>query len=404
MVNSGDTAWVLVSTAFVILMTPALGFFYGGMVRKKNILSTIMLSVALLFLISVQWALFGYSISFGHDHAGLIGGLNWLGLLGVGQAPNAAYAPTIPHLAFMVFQMAFAVITPALITGAFVERVSFSGFLLFSFLWSTFVYDLVAHWMWGTGGFLKALGALDFAGGTVVHLTAGISALALALVIGKRKGYGKFPMEPSNIPFTVLGAFLLWFGWFGFNGGSALSSGGLASSAIVATTLAGSAAGLVWMIIAWIHKRPSLLGASTGAIVGLATITPASGFVSPLSAMLIGSVSAVISYYTIVWRVKSGVDESLDVFACHGMGGIVGTLSVGLFAEKAINPAGANGLFFGNPGQLGAQAIAVVVIAVFAFVVSYVMAKVIDAVFSLRARENEEDVGLDISQHGETIY
>jgi Amt family ammonium transporter len=258
--------------------------------------------------------------------------------------------------------------------------------------------------MWGAGGFLKALGAMDFAGGTVVHLTAGVSALALAFVIGKRKGYGKFPMEPSNIPFTVLGAFLLWFGWFGFNGGSALSSGGLASSAIVATTLAGSAAGLVWMIIAWIHKRPSLLGASTGAIVGLATITPASGFVSPLSAMLIGSVSAVISYYTIVWRVKSGVDESLDVFACHGMGGIVGTLSVGLFAEKAINPAGANGLFFGNPGQLGAQAIAVVVIAVFAFVVSYVMAKIIDAVFSLRARENEEDVGLDISQHGETIY
>jgi ammonium transporter, Amt family len=403
MVNSGDTAWVLISTALVILMTPALGFFYGGMVRKKNILSTIMLSVALLFLISIQWALYGYTAAFGHDHAGLIGGLNWLGLMGVGQTPNAAYATTIPHLAFMVFQLAFAVITPALITGAFVERINFGSFLLFSLLWSTFVYDPVCHWMWGVGGFLRMLGALDFAGGTVVHITAGVAALALALVIGKRKGYGKFPMEPSNIPLTVLGAFLLWFGWFGFNGGSALAANGLATSAVVATTLAGSAGGLVWMIIAWIHKRPSLLGASTGAIVGLATITPGSGFVSPLSAMLIGGVAAIISYYAIIWRIKFNIDESLDVFACHGMGGMFGTLCVGLFAEKAINPAGANGLFFGNPGQLGAQAIAVAVIAVFSFVVSFIMAKIIDAVFSLRARENEEDVGLDISQHGETV-
>ena len=404
MVNAGDTAWVLVSTAFVILMTPALGFFYAGMVRKKNILSTIMLSVSLLMLISVQWAFFGYTLAFGPDKGGLIGGLKFLGLIGVGQAPNPAYGPTIPHLAFMVFQMAFAVITPALITGAFVERINFSGFLFFSFLWATIVYDPVAHWIWGVGGFLRQLGALDFAGGTVVHLTAGVSALALALVIGKRKGYGKFTMDPSNIPLTVLGAFLLWFGWFGFNGGSALSCGGLATSAIVNTTLAGSAAGLVWMLVAWIHKRPSILGASTGAIVGLATITPASGFVNPLSAMLIGSVSAIISYYTIIWRTKVGIDESLDVFACHGMGGMVGTLSVGLFAEKAINPAGANGLFFGNPGQFGAQLIAVVVIGVFAFVVSYIMAKVVDAVFSLRARENEEDVGLDISQHGESTF
>ena len=376
MVNSGDTAWVLVSTAFVILMTPALGFFYAGMVRKKNILSTLMLSVSLLMLISVQWAFFGYTLAFGPDKGGLIGGLKFLGLIGVGQLPNTAYAPTIPHLAFMVFQMAFAVITPALITGAFVERINFSGFLFFSFLWATIVYDPVAHWMWGIGGFLRNLGALDFAGGTVVHLTAGVSALALALVIGKRKGYGKFTMDPSNIPLTVLGAFLLWFGWFGFNGGSALSCGGLATSAIVNTTLAGSAAGLVWMLVSWIHKRPSILGASTGAIVGLATITPASGFVNPLSAMLIGSVSAMISYYTIIWRTKAGIDESLDVFACHGMGGMVGTLSVGLFAEKAINPAGANGLFFGNPGQFGAQLIAVVVIGVFAFVVSFIMAKV----------------------------
>ncbi len=404
MVNSGDTAWVLISTALVILMTPALGFFYGGMVRKKNILSTIMLSVAILMLISIQWAFYGYTISFGADHGGLIGGLNWLGLNGVGQAPYAAYAPTIPHLAFMIFQMAFAVITPALITGAFVERVSFSGFLVFSLVWASIVYDPVCHWMWGIGGFLRNLGALDFAGGSVVHMTAGFSALALALVIGKRKGYGKVPMEPSNIPLTVLGAFLLWFGWYGFNGGSALSSGGLATAAIVNTTLAGAAAGLIWMVVSWIHKRPSILGVSTGAIVGLATITPASGYVSPMSSIIIGSIAAIISYYAIIFRVKTGLDESLDVFACHGMGGMFGMLCVGLFAEKAVNQAGANGLFSGNPGQLGAQVIAIVVVAVFAFVLSYIMGKVIDAIFILRARETEEDVGMDISQHGETIY
>jgi Amt family ammonium transporter len=404
MINSGDTAWVLMSTALVILMTPALGFFYGGMVRKKNLLSTIMLSVAILMLICIQWAFYGYTISFGTDHSGLIGGLNWLGLNGVGQAPYAPYAPTIPHLAFMIFQMAFAVITPALITGAFVERISFSGFLVFSLAWASIVYDPVCHWMWGIGGFLRNLGALDFAGGSVVHMTAGFSALALALVIGKRKGYGKVPMEPSNIPLTVLGAFLLWFGWYGFNGGSALSAGGLATSAIVNTTLAGAAAGLVWMVISWIHKRPSILGVSTGAIVGLATITPASGYVSPMSSIIIGSIAAFISYYSIIFRVKTGLDESLDVFACHGMGGMFGMFCVGLFAEKAVNQAGANGLFFGNPGQLGAQAIAIVVVALFAFILSYIMGKVIDAIFILRARENEEDVGMDISQHGETIY
>lgn len=404
MVNSGDTAWVLISTALVILMTPALGFFYGGMVRKKNLLSTIMLSVAILMLISIQWAFYGYTISFGADHGGFIGGLNWLGLNGVGQAPYAPYAPTIPHLAFMIFQLAFAVITPALITGAFVERINFSGFLLFSFVWASIVYDPVCHWMWGIGGFLRNIGSLDFAGGSVVHMTAGFSALALALVIGKRKGYGKIPMEPSNIPLTVLGAFLLWFGWYGFNGGSALSAGGLATAAIVNTTLAGAAAGLVWMVVSWIHKRPSILGVSTGAIVGLATITPASGYVSPMSSIIIGSIAAIISYYAIIFRVKSGLDESLDVFACHGMGGTFGMLCVGLFAEKAVNQAGANGLFFGNPGQLGAQAIAVLVVALFSFIVSYIIGKVIDAIFILRARENEEDVGMDLSQHGETIY
>ncbi|MDD5594204.1 MAG: ammonium transporter, partial [Candidatus Margulisbacteria bacterium] len=308
MINSGDTAWVLISTALVILMTPALGFFYGGMVRKKNILSTLMLSVAILALISVQWVLYGYTLAFGPDKGGLIGGLDWLGLIGVGQAPHAGYAATIPHLAFMVFQLAFAVITPALITGAFVERISFPSFLVFILLWSSFVYAPVAHWVWGIGGWLRNLGALDFAGGTVVHITAGVSALALALIIGKRKGYGKTPMEPSNIPLTVLGAFLLWFGWFGFNGGSALSAGGLATSAFVVTNTAAAAAGLSWMIISWIHKRPSVLGLATGAVVGLVAITPASGYVSPLSALVIGSLASVFSYYMIILRTRSGLD------------------------------------------------------------------------------------------------
>ncbi|MCX5749929.1 MAG: ammonium transporter [Candidatus Saganbacteria bacterium] len=404
MINSGDTAWVLISTALVILMTPALAFFYGGMVRKKNILSTIMLSVTILALISVQWVLYGYTLSFGPDKHGLIGGLNWLGLSGVGQQPFAGYAPTIPHLAFMAFQMAFAIITPALITGAFVERVNFTGFLVFILMWSTFIYAPVAHWVWGIGGWLRNLGALDFAGGTVVHITAGVSALAMALVIGKRKGYKKFPMEPSNIPFTILGAFLLWFGWFGFNGGSALSSGGLATSAFVVTNTAAAAAALTWMIVSWVHKRPSALGLATGAVVGLVAITPASGYVSPLSSIIIGSAAAIISYYAILIRMKSNLDDSLDVFACHGMGGITGALMTGLFAEKVINPAGANGLFFGNPHQFYIQLFTVVVVAVFAFTVSFILAKVVDAVFSLRATDSEEDVGLDISQHGESAY
>ncbi len=401
--NAGDTAWVLISFALVILMTPALGFFYAGMARKKNILSTLMLSVSILVLISVQWVLYGYSISFGPDKGGIIGGLNWLGLNGISLI-HSGYAPTIPHTAFILFQMAFAVITPALIAGAFIERIKFSGFLLFSLLWATFVYDPAAHWVWGIGGWLRNMGAMDFAGGAVVHITAGVSALAVAMVIGKRKGYGKTPMEPSNIAFTVLGAFLLWFGWFGFNGGSALSAGPLAASTILATNSAGAAAGLTWMIISWVHKRPSVLGLATGAIVGLAAVTPASGFISPLSAIMIGMVAAGLSYYAIILRMKINVDESLDVFACHGVGGIWGIIATGLFAQKAINPAGANGLFFGNPGQLGIQLLTAASIGTFSFVVSFILAKIIDAVFGLRVSENEEDVGLDISQHGETAY
>ncbi|MDD5383129.1 MAG: ammonium transporter [Candidatus Margulisbacteria bacterium] len=403
MINAGDTAWVLISTALVILMTPAVGFFYGGMVRKKSILSTIMMCFAILFLISIQWVLFGYTLAFGPTKAGLIGGLKWLGLLGVGQAANADYAATIPALAFMMFQAAFAIVTPSLIVGAFVERIKFGAFLIFSALWATIVYDPVAHWVWGVGGWLRAMGALDFAGGTVVHVTAGFAALAMALVIGKRIGYGKDNMEPSNIPIVVLGAVLLWFGWFGFNGGSALAANGLAVSAFVVTNTAAAAAALVWMLLSWLHRRPSVLGVATGAVVGLVAITPASGFVDPLSAIAIGGIAAVISYYMIVLRMTIRIDESLDVFACHGMGGVWGAIATGIFASKAVNPAGANGLLFGNPGQLGVQVLAVVVTASFSFIITYVLATLIDLLIGLRVSENEELVGLDISQHAESV-
>jgi ammonium transporter, Amt family len=403
MINSGDTAWVLVSAALVILMTPAVGFFYGGMVRKKNILSTIMMCFAVLFVITVQWELFGYTLSFGPSQGGIIGGLKYLGLNGVGQAPDVNYAATIPALVFMMFQAAFAIVTPSLIVGAFVERIKFASFLIFSAIWATLVYDPVAHWVWGMGGWLKVLGTLDFAGGLVVHLTAGVSALAIALIIGKRKGYGKDNMEPSNIPIVVLGAVLLWFGWFGFNGGSALAANGLAASAFVVTNTSGAVGALVWMLLSWFHKKPSVLGVATGAVVGLAAITPASGFVSPLSAMIIGAVASVISYYIIVLRMKLRIDESLDVFACHGMGGAWGAIATGIFASKAINPAGADGLIFGNPGLLWTQFLAVAVIAIFAFVITIVIAKLVDVFIGLRVNDNEELVGLDISQHAESV-
>ena len=403
MINSGDTAWVLVSAALVILMTPAVGFFYGGMVRKKNILSTIMMCFAVLFVITVQWELFGYTLSFGPSQGGIIGGLKYLGLNGVGQAPDVNYAATIPALVFMMFQAAFAIVTPSLIVGAFVERIKFASFLIFSAIWATLVYDPVAHWVWGMGGWLKVLGTLDFAGGLVVHLTAGVSALAIALIIGKRKGYGKDNMEPSNIPIVVLGAVLLWFGWFGFNGGSALAANGLAASAFVVTNTSGAVGALVWMLLSWFHRKPSVLGVATGAVVGLAAITPASGFVSPLSAMIIGAVASVISYYIIVLRMKLRIDESLDVFACHGMGGAWGAIATGIFASKAINPAGADGLIFGNPGLLWTQFLAVAVIAIFAFVITIVIAKLVDVFIGLRVNDNEELVGLDISQHAESV-
>jgi Amt family ammonium transporter len=372
------------------------------MVRKKNILSTIMMCFAILMVISIQWVLFGYTLAFAPTIGGLIGNGKWLGLIGVGQTPNLDYAATIPALVFMIFQAAFAIVTPSLIVGAFVERIRFSAFLLFSLLWATVVYDPVAHWVWGVGGWLRVMGALDFAGGTVVHITAGFSALAIALIIGKRKGYGKDNMEPSNIPIVVLGAVLLWFGWFGFNGGSALAANGLAASAFVVTNTAAAAAALVWMFLSWIHRRPSVLGVATGAVVGLVAITPASGFVDPLSAIVIGGVASIISYYMIVLRMTIRIDESLDAFACHGMGGFWGAIATGIFASKAINPAGANGLLFGNPGQLWIQIVAATTTAVFSFVVTIILAKIVDLIIGLRVKDTEELVGLDISQHAES--
>ena len=403
-INSGDTAWVLVATALVTMMTPALAFFYGGMVRKKNILSTLNLSIITMGLISIQWVLFGYTLAFGPTINGLIGGLSHLGLAGIGAEPNADYSATIPGLAFAAFQMTFAVITPALITGAFVERVNFKAYLVFALLWSTLVYDPLAHSVWAVGGLLRESGALDFAGGTVVHIAAGFSALAFAMAIRARRGYGVVPIEAHNIPFTVLGAGLLWVGWFGFNGGSALGANGLAVAAVVNSNTAAAAAALVWMFLAWNDKKPSVLGIVTGAVVGLVAITPASGFVTPLASIVIGAVAAPISYYAIKFIHSRGLDESLDVFGCHGLAGVWGALATGLFATTSINEFGFDGLFYGNPNQLTIQLVATVAAAVFAFVVTFILAKILDAVFGLSVSDKAEEVGLDISEHGERAY
>jgi Amt family ammonium transporter len=403
-INTGDTAWMLVCCSLVLLMTPALALFYGGMVRRKNILSTLTLSFAFMALIGVQWVLYGYSLAFGPDIGGLIGGLDFVGLRGVGAAPNPNYGPTIPQGLFAAFQMMFAVITPALITGAFVERVRFQSFLLFSLIWATLVYDPLAHWVWAKGGWLNQLGVLDFAGGTVVHIAAGFSALAFALVIGPRKGFGKYPMEPSNIPLTVLGAGLLWVGWFGFNAGSALAANGVAVNALLTTNSSAAAAGLVWMLLGWLEGRPSTLGIATGMVVGLAAVTPASGYVTPMAALVIGAVAAVLCYYSIRFRQNRNLDESMDVWACHGMASTWGMVATGLFATLEVNSGGANGLFFGNPAQLALQLLAVAVTIAFTFIVTFVIAKVLDLSIGLRVSPMEEEVGLDISSHGERAY
>ncbi|MBI4186414.1 MAG: ammonium transporter [Chloroflexi bacterium] len=403
--SAGDTAWILISSALVMLMTPGLAFFYGGMVRRKNFLSTIMMSFTCLALVGVLWVLFGYSLAFGPDHSGIIGGLDWIGLNGVGQDPSSTYATTVPHLAFMVFQAMFAVISVALITGAVVERMKFSALLLFGALWLTFVYAPVAHWVWGSGGWLAKLGALDFAGGAVVHINAGVSAMALALLLGPRNGFKEgHSMEPNNIPLVILGAGLLWFGWFGFNAGSALTSGGLAANAFVTTNTAAAAAAFAWMLVSWIHRRPSALGTATGAVVGLVAITPAAGFVAPMAAIPIGAGAAVASYYMMVFRMKRGVDESLDVWACHGIGGTFGALATGIFTSLAINSAGADGLLMGNTMQFLKQLLVVVVVWSFSFGMTMLLGKLIDVTVGLRVSATEETIGLDIAQHGEKAY
>jgi Amt family ammonium transporter len=404
-VDSGDTSWLLISAALVMLMTPGLALFYGGMVRAKNVLGTIMQSFIALGVITIQWVFFGYSLAFGPDIGHVIGSLQWAGLRGVGLDPFPDYGATVPHQAFMIFQMMFAVITPALITGAFAERFKFKTYLLFLILWSTLVYDPIAHWVWGVGGWIKNLGALDFAGGLVVHISSGVAALAAALVVGKRKGYGEEPMPPHNLPLTLLGAGILWFGWFGFNGGSAIASGSLATSAFVVTQFAAAAAALAWMIAEWAGKgNPTVLGAASGAVAGLATITPASGFVGPIPAIIIGLVAGALCYYAVNLKTKLGYDDSLDVVGVHGVGSTWGVLAVGLFASKAINAAGNNGLFFGNPSLIKMQALGICSVWIYSFVLTFIILKVLDWTMGLRVSDDHEISGLDLSQHGEAGY
>ena len=404
-IDTGDTAWLLISTALVMLMTPGLALFYGGMVRQKNVLGTLMQSFIALGIVTVQWVLIGYSLAFGPDIGHLIGGLQWIGLNGVGLDPNPDYAATVPHQAFMIFQMMFAVITPALITGAFAERFKFSTYVVFVLLWSTLVYAPLAHWVWGVGGWIHNLGALDFAGGLVVHISSGVSALAAVLIVGKRKGHGHDYMPPHNMTMTLLGASILWFGWFGFNGGSAIASGALATSAFVVTHIAAASATVSWIMIEWARRgKPTLLGAASGCVAGLVAITPASGFVGPLSGLVIGLGAGVLCYYGVNLKNRFGLDDSLDAVGVHGVGGTFGALATGLFASKAINPAGADGLFFGNPSLLGIQAISVLAAVVFAFGMTWTILKVLDKTMGLRVNPEQELEGLDLSQHGESGY
>ena len=396
-INPADNAWVLFSAALVLLMIPGVGLFYGGMVRKKNAISTMIFSFAIMATISLQWIFIGYTLAFGPDVGGVIGGLDHLGLRGVGM--EAMEGLSIPSLTFMIFQAMFAIITVSLITGSYVERIKFSSFLVFSLAWATLVYDPIAHWVWG-GGFLSSMGALDFAGGIVVHISAGVSALAVAMVIGARRGFGRDPMEPHNIPTTVLGAALLWFGWFGFNAGSALAADGIAANAFVATNTSAAAAATTWMFLSWRDRAPSALGIVTGAVAGLAAITPAAGFVTPIAAVPIGIGAAVVGYYAILFiRGGKKVDDSLDVLACHGIGSTWGVIATGIFAS-----IGAAGLLAGNPTQLLVQTAAVAVVWVYSFAVTFGIAKAVDAVMGLRVGNDEEAVGLDISQHGEGAY
>jgi Amt family ammonium transporter len=405
-IDKGDTAWVLTSSVLVLMMTaPGLALFYAGMVRQKNALATLMHSFIIAALISVQWVLWGYSLAFGPDVGGIIGNLEWIGLRNVGVEPFEAYSKTIPHQVFMLFQMMFAIITPALITGTFAERKKFSAIILFTLLWATFVYDPLAHWVWGDGGWLKKLGALDFAGGTVVHISSGVSALVCAIMIGRRRGYGHQPMPPHNLPLTVMGAGFLWVGWFGFNAGSALAADGLAATAFTATNTAAAAAALGWMFTEWATRgKPTVLGAASGAVAGLVAITPAAGFVGPIASIIIGGLAGLLCYSACNIKSKLGYDDSLDVVGVHGVGGTWGALATGLFASKAVNEAGGDGLFYGNPGQLWTQIMAVAATYALAIVMTTVILKVVDLLVGLRVTDEDEVAGLDLSQHSETAY
>ncbi|MBF0517625.1 MAG: ammonium transporter [Nitrospirae bacterium] len=403
-VDKGDTAWMLVSAAMVMLMTPALAMFYGGMVRRKNVLSTIMQSFAALALVSLQWILLGYSLAFGPDFHGIIGGLDWAGLRGVGLEPST-YAPTVPHMAFMIYQAMFAAITPALITGAFAERMRFSAFMAFTFIWALCVYTPVAHWVWGKDGWMSQIGVMDFAGGIVVHVTSGFSALAAALYLGKRQGFPHDMMSPHNLPLTVIGTGLLWFGWFGFNGGSALSSGQLSTLAFVTSHTAAVTATCVWMTLEWLHNgKPTMFGAATACIAGLATVTPAAGFISPMAAVAVGSLAGVVCYFALTLKPRFGYDDSLDAFGVHGVGGSIGTICVGLFACKALNTQGNDGLLYGNAKQLFVQLGAVLTVAVFSFIMTIVIFKVISLFTAIRVSPEDELEGLDTTQHNESGY
>ena len=395
--DSGSTAWILASTALVMLMTPGVGFFYGGLVRKKNFISMITLSFVAFALVSIQWVVMGYSLAFGPDVGGFIGNLDFLGLNGVGMEAGS-YSPAIPGLLYMVFQLVFATVTMAIVTSAFAERIKFSAYLVFALLWTTIVYDPLAHWVWG-GGWAAQFGSIDFAGGTVVHISSGFAALALALVIGKRVGFGQYALEPANIPMAILGAALLWFGWFGFNAGSALAANGLAANAFVTTNTAAAAAAMTWLLVSCIHGKPSSLGFVSGAVAGLVAITPGAGYVTPMAAIVIGAVGGALCYGMMLFRIKKGLDESLDAWSIHGMGGLWGALATGIFAVAAVN--GASGLIEGNVHQFVANAVGAFSALIYAFVVTYILAVIVDKTIGLRVTEEEEYVGLDISQHGE---
>ncbi|OUB51963.1 ammonium transporter [Bacillus thuringiensis] len=402
--NMGDTVFMFVTTVMVMLMTPGLALFYGGMVRSKNVLSTTMHSYSAMAIVSIQWIVIGYSLSFGPDWHGLIGTLDRFGLNGVTYAPNPDYSSTIPHNLFMMFQLMFAILTPALISGAFAERMRFSAFLIFILLWTTIVYNPVAHWVWGVGGWLRELGALDFAGGNVVHITSGVAGLVLAIFLGKRKNING--SSPHHLPFTMLGAGLLWFGWFGFNVGSALSLNDVALTAFINTNIAAAASALTWMLSEWFFQsKPTAMGAACGVVSGLVAITPACGFVTPFSALLIGAIGGILCFGAVFFlKTKFGYDDTLDAFGCHGIGGTWGGIATGLFATTTINGDGANGLFYGNSALLFKQFIAIGATYAFTIIMTYAIIKAINFFLPVRVDEHQEHMGLDISMHGEKAY